>query len=165
MAGQKEWQFRKLNRKREDRLITVVRSGRAARVSVYDVLVGDVMVLEQGDVVPVDGVLIDGHSVGCDESSATGESGVVKKIPADAVSRALRREEDAVDERVLSKMDPFILSGTKVLDGLGTFLVTAVGPHSVYGRTRMALRNDPGMTPLQARLNVLAGEFPPSPLE
>ncbi|KAL2196956.1 hypothetical protein P885DRAFT_69416 [Corynascus similis CBS 632.67] len=154
---QKEWQFRKLNRKREDRLVTVVRSGRAARVSVYDILVGDVMVLEQGDVVPVDGVLIDGHSVGCDESSATGESGVVKKIPADAVSRALRREEDAVDERVLSKMDPFILSGTKVLDGLGTFLVTAVGPHSVYGRTRMALRYDPGMTPLQARLNVLAG--------
>ncbi|KAL2138285.1 hypothetical protein VTI28DRAFT_7149 [Corynascus sepedonium] len=152
-----EWQFRKLNRKREDRLVTVVRSGRAARVSVYDVLVGDVMVLEQGDVVPVDGVLIDGHSVGCDESSATGESGVVKKIPADAVSRAFQREEGAVDERVLSKMDPFILSGTKVLDGVGTFLVTAVGPHSVYGRTRMALRNDPGMTPLQARLNVLAG--------
>ncbi|AEO60747.1 hypothetical protein MYCTH_2310289 [Thermothelomyces thermophilus ATCC 42464] len=153
---QKEWQFRKLNQKKEDRSVALVRSGRTAKVSVHDVLVGDVMVLEQGDVIPVDGVLIDGHSVGCDESSATGESGVVRKMPAEAVSQAFRRAHDA-DARTLAKMDPFLLSGSRVLDGVGTFLVTAVGRHSVHGRTRMALRTDPGMTPLQARLNVLAG--------
>ncbi|KAL2190273.1 calcium-translocating P-type ATPase [Thermothelomyces heterothallicus CBS 203.75] len=153
---QKEWQFRKLKEKKEDRSVALVRSGRTAKVSVHDVLVGDVMVLEQGDVIPVDGVLIDGHSVGCDESSATGESGVVRKMPAEAVSRAFRRAHDA-DARTLAKMDPFLLSGSRVLDGVGTFLVTAVGRHSVYGRTRMALRTDPGMTPLQGRLNVLAG--------
>ncbi|KAL2165036.1 hypothetical protein VTH06DRAFT_332 [Thermothelomyces fergusii] len=153
---QKEWQFRKLNEKKEDRSVTLVRSGRATKVSVHDVLVGDVMVLEQGDVIPVDGVLIDGHSVGCDESSATGESGVVKKTPAEVVSQTIWRDHGA-DGRVLAKMDPFLLSGSRVLDGVGTFLVTAVGRHSVYGRTRMALRTDPGMTPLQARLNILAG--------
>lgn len=154
---QKEWQFRKLNEKKEDRSVTLIRSGKTAKVSVHDVLVGDVMVLEQGDVIPVDGVLIDGHSVGCDESSATGESGVVKKIPAEAVLQAFRRAHNT-DARTLAKMDPFLLSGSRVLEGVGTFLVTAVGRHSVYGRTRMALRSDPGMTPLQARLNVLAGK-------
>jgi Ca2+-transporting ATPase len=156
---QKERQFRKLNRKMEDRYVTVIRSGNAAKFSVHDVLVGDVMVLEQGDVIPVDGVLIDGHNVSCDESSATGESDIVKKMPAEAVSQALldNDPESEADRKAMAKMDPFLLSGARVLDGVGHFLVTAVGPHSSLGRTMMALRNDPGMTPLQARLNILAG--------
>ncbi|KAK3292240.1 uncharacterized protein B0H64DRAFT_426413 [Chaetomium fimeti] len=156
---QKERQFRRLNRKKQDRAVTVVRSGRAARVSVYEVLVGDVMVLEQGDVVPVDGVLVEGHNVSCDESSATGESDVVKKMPAEAVLRAmLHPDDDASHAHAhVKRMDPFLLSGARVLDGVGKFLVTAVGPRSSMGRTMMALRNDPGMTPLQARLNILAG--------
>ncbi|KAK4202182.1 hypothetical protein QBC40DRAFT_46258 [Triangularia verruculosa] len=149
---QKERQFRRLNQKKEDRSVTVVRSGRAARISVHDVLVGDVMVLEQGDVIPVDGVLSEGHNVSCDESSSTGESDLVKKMPAEAVSQALLQPDADI-----RKLDPFLLSGAKVLDGVGRFLVTAVGPHSSLGRTMLALRNDPGMTPLQARLNVLAG--------
>ncbi|KAK4100093.1 calcium-translocating P-type ATPase [Parathielavia hyrcaniae] len=148
---QKERQFRRLNRKKEDRCGTVVRAGRAERVSVHDVLVGDVMVLEQGDVIPVDGVLIEGHNLSCDEASSTGESDVVRKVPAEAVSEALARCAETV------KMDPFLLSGARVLEGVGKFLVTAVGPHSSLGRTMMALRDDPGITPLQARLNVLAG--------
>ncbi|KAJ4289485.1 plasma membrane calcium [Collariella sp. IMI 366227] len=149
---QKERQFRRLNQKKEDRFVTVVRSGREERVSVHDVLVGDVMVLEQGDVIPVDGVLVKGYNVSCDESSSTGESDVVRKMPAGEVEQALR--EGNADT---GKLDPFLLSGARVLDGVGRFLVTAVGPHSSFGRTMMALRNDPGMTPLQARLNVLAG--------
>jgi Ca2+-transporting ATPase len=150
---QKERQFRRLNQKKEDREVTVVRGGKAGRVSVHDVLVGDVMVLEQGDVIPVDGVLIEGHNVSCDEASATGESDVVKKTPAGVVEAAMK------EGRETRKMDPFLLSGARVLDGVGTFLVTAVGEHSSLGRTMMALRDDPGMTPLQARLNVLAGRY------
>ncbi|KAK4034511.1 Ca2+-transporting ATPase [Parachaetomium inaequale] len=153
---QKERQFRRLNQKKEDRVVTVIRSGKASRVSVHDVLVGDVMVLEQGDVIPVDGVLLQGHNVSCDEASATGESDVVKKMPAEAVSQVLLRDPEA-DASAIAKLDPFLLSGARVLDGVGTFLVTAVGPHSSLGRTMMALRHDPGMTPLQARLGVLAG--------
>ncbi|KAK4127944.1 calcium-translocating P-type ATPase [Parathielavia appendiculata] len=147
---QKERQFRRLSKKKEDRCVTVVRARKAERVSVYDVLVGDVMVLEQGDVIPVDGVLIEGHNVSCDESSSTGESDVVKKVSAEGVPQALTREAET------AKKDPFLLSGARVLEGVGKFLVTAVGPHSSLGRTMMALRDDPGMTPLQARLNVLA---------
>jgi Ca2+-transporting ATPase len=156
---QKERRFRGLNRKKQDRVVTVVRSGRAARVSVYDVLVGDVMVVEQGDVIPVDGVLIEGHNVCCDESSSTGESDVVKKTPAEAMSGALVQldNDDDDDDVHARRFDPFLLSGSRVLDGAGRFLVTAVGPSASLGRTMMALRNEPGMTPLQARLNVLAG--------
>ncbi|GAB1319894.1 plasma membrane calcium [Madurella fahalii] len=153
---QKERQFRKLHRKKADRYVTVIRSGKPSRISVHDVLVGDVVALEQGDVIPVDGVLVQGHNISCDEASSTGESDVVKKMPAEAVLSALLREPDP-NTKTIAKLDPFLLSGARVLDGVGTFLVTAVGPHSGYGRTMMALRNDPGLTPLQARLNVLAG--------
>ncbi|KAK1723208.1 calcium-translocating P-type ATPase [Colletotrichum acutatum] len=149
---QKERQFRKLNQKKEDRIVKVIRSGKPANLSVHDILVGDVMLLEQGDIIPVDGVFIDGHNVSCDESSATGESDLIKKVPADAVMKALHEEE--VNPK---KLDPFIISGARVLDGVGTFLVTAVGQNSSHGKTMMSLRDDPGMTPLQLKLNILAG--------
>ncbi|KAI3535037.1 calcium-translocating P-type ATPase [Colletotrichum filicis] len=149
---QKERQFRKLNQKKEDRIVKVIRSGKPANLSVHDILVGDVMLLEQGDIIPVDGIFIDGHNVSCDESSATGESDLIKKVPADAVMRALHEEE--VNPK---KLDPFIISGARVLDGVGTFLVTAVGQNSSHGKTMMSLRDDPGMTPLQLKLNILAG--------
>ncbi|TEA21018.1 Calcium-transporting ATPase 2 [Colletotrichum sidae] len=149
---QKERQFRKLNQKKEDRTVKVIRSGNPARISVHDILVGDVMLLEQGDILPVDGVFIGGHNVSCDESSATGESDLIKKVPADDVMKALH-EEDANPK----KLDPFIISGARVLDGVGTFLVTAVGENSSHGKTMMSLREDPGLTPLQLKLNILAG--------
>ncbi|UPL03919.1 hypothetical protein LCI18_014853 [Fusarium solani-melongenae] len=150
---QKERQFRKLNQKKEDRLVKVTRSGKPMSISIHDVLVGDVMLLEPGDVIPVDGVFIGGHNLSCDESSATGESDLIKKVPADAVLHALSHE----DSPKLKKLDPFIISGAKVLDGVGTFLVTAVGQQSSHGKTMMSLRDDPGLTPLQAKLNLLAG--------
>ncbi|TFB05783.1 Calcium-transporting ATPase 2 [Trichoderma ghanense] len=155
---QKERQFQKLNMKKEDRSVKVIRSGNPVAISIYEVVVGDVMLLEPGDVVPVDGIYIEGHGLNCDESSATGESDLVRKVPADEVLEVLRREEAPN----LDKLDPFIISGARVLDGVGSFLVTSVGQNSSYGRTMMSLREDSGLTPLQSKLNVLAGEHPPS---
>lgn len=148
---QKERQFAQLNKKKQDRDVKVIRSGKTVRISVYDVLVGDVMILEQGDVIPADGIFISGHNVSCDESSATGESDVLKKTAATEVFRAQEAHEDT------RKMDPFIISGSKVAEGVGSFLITSTGIHSTYGKTMMSLREDNQVTPLQLKLNVLAG--------
>ncbi|EAW07747.1 putative P-type calcium ATPase [Aspergillus clavatus NRRL 1] len=147
---QKERQFVKLNKKKEDRFVKVVRSGRTVEISIHDVLVGDVMHLEPGDLVPVDGIYITGHNVKCDESSATGESDVLRKTPGNDVYQAIERHES------LKKLDPFIVSGAKVSEGVGTFLVTAVGVNSTYGKTMMSLQDEGQTTPLQSKLNVLA---------
>ncbi|KAH7398221.1 calcium transporting P-type ATPase-like protein [Pyrenochaeta sp. MPI-SDFR-AT-0127] len=147
---QKERQFVKLNRKKEDRTIKVVRSGKTREISVYDVFVGDVVNLEPGDMIPVDGILIQGHGIKCDESSATGESDLLKKMPGDEAFKAIERHDN------LKKVDPFILSGAKVAEGVGSFLVTATGVNSSYGKTMMSLREDSEVTPLQNKLNVLA---------
>ncbi|KAF4547498.1 Cation transporting ATPase-like protein [Elsinoe fawcettii] len=147
---QKERQFVKLNRKKEDRYVKAVRSGKTQEISVYDILVGDVLLLEPGDMVPVDGIFIEGHGVKCDESSATGESDLLKKTPAAEVWRAMQAGES------LKKMDPFIISGSKINEGIGRFMVTATGVNSSFGKTMMALREDNDPTPLQVKLNVLA---------
>ncbi|KAB5543046.1 hypothetical protein GE09DRAFT_1061571 [Coniochaeta sp. 2T2.1] len=147
---QKERQFAKLNKKKLDRLVKVIRSGKTVEISIFDVLVGDVLHLEPGDMVPVDGVLIQGFNVKCDESQATGESDIIKKRGADEVYRAIENHEE------LKKMDPFIQSGARVMEGVGTFMVTSTGIYSSYGKTLMALNEDPEITPLQSKLNVIA---------
>lgn len=131
--------------------MTVTRSGTLSRMSVFDLVVGDVMNFEPGDVLPVDGVLIAGHNVKCDESAATGESDTLKKTPG---QESLDITEPG--ESQSKRADPFMLSGSKIVEGVGSFVVTAVGPHSFNGKTMMALQTETEDTPLQAKLNVIA---------
>ena len=147
---QKERQFVKLNKKKQDRIVNVVRSGRSQEISVFDILVGDVVLLNAGDMVPVDGIFIEGHSLKCDESQTTGESDLIRKKPADEVFAAIEKGED------LRKLDPFILSGAQVTEGVGSFMVTSTGVNSSHGKILMSLREDPEITPLQSKLNILA---------
>lgn len=122
---QKERQFIKLNKRSNNDMVKVMRSGKSIPISVYDVIVGDIVCLEPGDTVPADRIFISGHGVKCDESLATGESGTdqMKKTPATEVWYRLQ------DGAATTKLDPFIISGNKVLQGVGTFfeiLVVAI---------------------------------------
>ncbi|KAI9843774.1 MAG: plasma membrane calcium [Sclerophora amabilis] len=148
---QKEKQFVQLNKKKEDREVKIIRSGKSIMASVYDLTVGDILHIEPGDLIPADGIFIQGHNVRCDESSATGESDQMKKTPGDEVSRQIFRGTAS------NKLDPFIISGSKVLEGVGTYLVTSVGVNSSFGKTMMAVRQETEQTPLQVKLNGLAG--------
>lgn len=148
---QKERAFVKLNAKKEAREVKVIRSGKSFNISVYDVLVGDVMHMEPGDLIPADGIFISGHNLKCDESSATGESDQMRKTNAEQVLRLLERgHNDSKD------LDPFVISGSKVLEGVGTYLVTSVGVYSSYGKILMAMRQEMEPTPLQVKLDKLA---------
>ncbi|CAK7212506.1 plasma membrane calcium [Sporothrix eucalyptigena] len=148
-------QFKKLNRKQLQRDVIVIRSGAPRLVSISEVLVGDVVSLEPGDVFPADGILISGHSIVCDESTATGESDAIHKSLGDDVYHAVAARGAPQDPNGPA-LDPFILSGTKVLEGVGTFLVTATGANSTYGKVLASLKDEPEPTPLQERLSVLA---------
>lgn len=148
---QKERAFVKLNAKKDDREIKVIRSGKSVMVNIVDIMAGDVLHLEPGDMVPVDGIFISGHNVKCDESSATGESDALKKIGGEQVMRLI--EEGQTD---LKHLDCFIISGSKVLEGVGTYVATSVGVNSSYGKILMAMRVDMEATPLQVKLDGLA---------
>jgi Ca2+-transporting ATPase len=148
-------------------------------ISVHDIQVGDILHLEPGDIVAVDGIFIEGHNLKCDESAATGESDAVRKQDWQMCERLAAaqikelRNYPSVDspsssesgfkskapspaQEHKSTADPFIISGSKVLEGVCTYLVTSVGENSYYGRTMMALRSEPESTPLQEKLNALA---------
>jgi P-type Ca2+ transporter type 2C len=147
---QKEKQFVKLNKRKDDREVKGIRSGKSMRISVHHVTVGDVLHLEPGDAVPADGVLISGHGIRCDESSATGESDQMKKTGGEEVWQRIMAGS------ANKKLDPFIISGSKVLEGVGTYLVTSVGQNSSYGKILMSLRTKTEDTPLQVKLGGLA---------
>ncbi|KAG8481751.1 hypothetical protein CXB51_026617 [Gossypium anomalum] len=128
-------QFQNLNEEKRNIQLEVVRGGRTVKVSIYDLVVGDVVPLKIGDQVPADGVLIAGHSLAIDESSMTGESKIVHK----------------------NQNDPFLMSGCKVADGFGTMLVTGVGINTEWGLLMASISEDTGEeTPLQVRLNGVA---------
>ncbi|PBP27774.1 calcium-translocating P-type ATPase [Diplocarpon rosae] len=151
----KERAFVKLNAKikqKDDREVKVIRSGKSIVINVHDVLVGDVLHLEPGDMIPADGIFISGHNVKCDESSATGESDSLRKTAGAQVSRLL--EAGHTNHK---NLDPFIISGAKVLEGVGTYLVTSVGVNSSFGKIMMSMRTEPEETPLQVKLGRMAG--------
>ncbi|KAF9953887.1 hypothetical protein BGZ70_000071 [Mortierella alpina] len=166
---QKEKQFRKLNAKKEDREVKVLRNGETVLLSVFDIIVGDILHLEPGDVISADGVFLGGHNLKCDESAMTGESDAVKKVSYDEYKRMLEHEtalhaKDGSDtpfdaHHALHGVDPFIISGSKVLEGVGLYAVTGVGENSFHGKTMMSLRTEPEDTPLQAKLNGLAEQI------
>ncbi|TFY55009.1 hypothetical protein EVG20_g9475 [Dentipellis fragilis] len=180
---QKERQFKVLNEKKEERTVKVMRDGIERLVDVHDVVVGDVALLEPGEIVPCDGVFLSGHNVRCDESGATGESDAIKKLSyEDCISLRNRKlaehvaatEESTGDEAdgqkgaagggvkkpseadLLGHTDCFMISGSKILEGVGSYVIIAVGEKSFNGRIMMALRTDNENTPLQAKLNDLA---------
>lgn len=109
---QKEKQFKELNKVSEGGQVPVLRDGEVQDISIFDLLVGDVMLFETGDILPADAIIFTGHGIRVDESQMTGEAEDVLK--------------DA-DE------DPLLLSGSKVLEGSGRALVIAVGPNSQAG--------------------------------
>ncbi|KAG0739123.1 hypothetical protein G6F57_011787 [Rhizopus arrhizus] len=150
---QKEKQFRKLNAKKEDRVVKATRESMVIQISVHDIQVGDILHLEPGDIVPVDGIFIEGHNLKCDESAATGESDAVRKMSWLECERKANEQDKGQQVHL---PDPFIISGAKILEGVCSYLVISVGEHSYFGRTMMALRTEPESTPLQEKLNDLA---------
>ncbi|KAF9538947.1 hypothetical protein EC957_006007 [Mortierella hygrophila] len=170
---QKEAQFRKLNAKKEDREVKVLRNGETVLLSVFDILVGDILHLEPGDVISVDGIFLGGHNLKCDESAMTGESDAVKKVTFDEYKKLEEAEAGTLAEgkiesnhegieviaepqHALHGVDPFIISGSKVIEGVGLYVVTGVGQNSFHGKTMMSLRTEVEDTPLQVKLNHLA---------
>jgi Ca2+-transporting ATPase len=74
----------------------------------------------------------------------------MKKTDGFEVSRQI------ADGTATKKLDPFMISGSKVLEGVGTYLVTSVGKFSSYGRILMSLQESNDPTPLQVKLGRLA---------
>lgn len=133
----------------------VIRGGEHRRLPGREVVVGDFVVLSEGDRVPADAVLRRGMHLSVDESLLTGESLPVRKKPSTTVGE---RERPGGDD--LST----VYSGTLVVGGQGAAEVLATGQQSAIGGIgRILGQLESGPTPLQqetrrlVRLFVMAG--------
>ncbi len=131
--AQKE--FRSLRKVREDIPTKVRRDGRERQVSIFELVVGDIVEIGCGDRVPADGMVLRGVDLAVDQSTLTGESVPVEKGESDLDLKA----------------------GSVVTAGSGTMLVLAVGRGSALGQLHAQLtETEEDQTPLQARLSSFA---------
>jgi cation-transporting ATPase I len=119
---------------------TVRRDGREREVTADELVVGDIVVLNAGGVVPADCRLLDGAGIEVDESSLTGESLPVAKDPAPVV---------AAD---LADRTSMLYEGTTISSGTATAVVVAVGDETEVGRGMAAARAATPRTGVEARL-------------
>jgi Ca2+-transporting ATPase len=128
-------QFRDLDKEKRKITIQVTSNGFRQKLSIYDLLPGDIVHLAIGDQVPADGLFVSGFSVLIDESSLTGESEPV----------------------MVNSENPCMLSGTEVQDGSCKMMVATVGMRTQWDKL-MATLSEGGddETPLQVKLNGVA---------
>ncbi len=108
--------------------------GTVTSISTYDVVVGDILLIKQGDQVPADCLVLECDELKCDESNITGESEHVRKAPYGTSKNA----------------NPFLLADSMVELGKGTAIVCCVGINTQTGEVEEKLFSDETEgTPLQ----------------
>ncbi len=116
----------------------VIRNGQTVKIPGRDIVIGDIVLINEGDRVPADGILIHGTNISVDESMLTGESIPVSK--------------DTLAHEGSSR----VFSGTLVVQGSGKLEVNAIGIHTEFGKIGKSLQQiiqDP--TRLQKEMKIL----------
>ena len=116
----------------------VIRNGEMVKIPGREIVIGDIVLINEGDRIPADGILIHGTNLSVDESMLTGES-----IPVTKDTLAYEGSSQ-------------VFSGTLVVQGSGKLEVTAIGIHTEFGKIGKSLQQivqDP--TRLQKEMKVL----------
>lgn len=137
--------FNVLNTVNDDTLVKVIREGNIKQISKREVVVGDIVVLETGEEIPADGILLEAISLQINESTLTGEPIISK-----TTNKAEFDEEATYPSNV-------VMRGTTVVDGHGVMEVDKVGDATGYGKVYEGSQIESGIeTPLQIQLKNLA---------
>ena len=168
--------FRVLTAINEDQPVKVRRNGKVMEVPRRDVVVGDIILVETGDEVPADAVLVEAVNLQIDESSLTGEPLTSKSVtdaqgqPSDDAtskhsalniqgSADTTIQHSALNAQHASEAYPknVILRSTMVMNGRGTAIVTCVGDSTEIGKVATeATEATQTKTPLNLQLDKLA---------
>ena len=149
---QKEQKFHELNEvQSEGTKYKLIRNGQPYDHISDDLLVGDLIMINYGDIMAADILLIEGNGIKMDESALTGESDAMKKEKFEKCNEMLQNGEKKLPS-------PLILSGTNCIEGSGKGIVIAVGEHSQKGIIRRTVDNaqEDSKTPLEAKLERIA---------
>ena len=148
----KEMKFQDLNNIQNGTTkYNVIRNGAPQLIISDEILVGDLLKINYGEILPADMLVIEANSLKIDESALTGESNAVKKNSYEKCLEELDNEEKHPSSMIL-------LSGTNVIEGTGTSIAIAIGEHSQKGIIRGTIDNasEDDKTPLENKLIVIA---------
>ena len=154
---QKETKFHELNEvQNEGTKYTIFRNGVPNQFTSDDLLVGDLIAVNYGDIMAADCLLVEGNGIKMDESALTGESDAMKKEP---FQRCMEIYNSLGEKEKSKTPSPLILSGTNCIEGSGKAIVLAVGDHSQKGIIRRTVDNaqENSKTPLEEKLEDIAG--------
>ena len=127
-------------------LSKVIRDGKTQEIPSEKLTVGDVVVLEAGDVVPGDGRLVELNQLQCDESSLTGES-----LPTE------KNLEKMPEDAALGDQHNMVFKGTSVINGNGKAVITGIAQNTELGTiTALVESSEDTITPLDKKLNALS---------
>jgi len=150
---QKEKKFHSLNDfEQKSTKYNVIRNGLNQSVPSEELLVGDLIKINYGEILPADMILIEGNGLKIDESSLTGESDSVNK----------KSYEECLDELNNKKnKEPssnLLFCGTNVVEGNGSAIIIATGEYSQKGIIKGTIDNaqEENKTPLENKLNIIA---------
>ncbi len=128
---------------------TVLRDGVAQRIAAFDLVPGDILLLDGGDIVTADIRLVEAAKLQADESTLTGES-----LPVGKHTEALPLETPLMDR---SNM---VFKGTAITRGSGKGAVVSIGLNTELGRiSELVIETETQKTPLEIRLNALGGRL------
>lgn len=137
--------FDLLNAVGEETPVTVIRNGKVREIPRKDLVVGDIVILNTGEEVPADGVLLEAVSLQVNESTLTGELMVNKTT-----------DEAHFDEEATYPSNT-AMRGTTITDGHGIMKVECVGDATEIGKVaRQATEESQEQTPLNIQLTKLA---------
>ena len=123
----------------------VIRGGKEKRIAGREVVRGDMVVLQEGDRVPADAVVLSSVSLSVDESLLTGESAPVRKSSGTSTMSAGKPGGEDT---------PSVFSGTMVVQGHGVAHVTATGIRTELGKIGKALETlQPGQSQLKQEVS------------
>ncbi len=141
--------FQKLQEEASRIMCKVYRNGDITEVAINDIVVGDAILLQSGDKIPADGIIIDGD-IKVDQSVLNGESREAKK-------EAIPDGWKDTDENINFDNEHKVFRGAVVCSGNAVMQVTVVGDKSVYGKIASELQTDDDReTPLKVKLGKLA---------
>lgn len=143
--------YRKLKEKTKAESIKVYRDGIVCVVDVSEIVVGDIVILQSGDKIPADGVLVQGE-LRVDNSALNGEAEECKKF---AASEDFQIPDEITGDTFVDKHSLF--KGATVYNGEGLMVVQKVGMETMMGKMAKDMEDDEVDSPLKVKLAGLAG--------
>ena len=139
--------------------VKVLRDGEVELVSKSELVPGDIVFIETGDMIPADGRLIKSINLKVREDMLTGESDDVSKKCDAIIGMEKVETKDGIKELepIPAKQINMVFGGTLVAYGTGMMVVTSIGDNTQMGDIARHLSGDEEDTPLQIKLGNLGG--------